>query len=190
MQKSATALAVVALLSLASVTHAQQFKSVVDALAIKSNAGYTNPSWGAAQHIKGIKWQWPYYESGAHEATMEGKTKVGKDKSPYVGDTTVTIRGSRTMITEVEIAVQNASVDIAALGPGKATKLKTSCDDDSASYSFALYRFDRRGYLPLYVSAMSSYGASGDAGIEVLRVFLARDNALQSEDTPCVITRQ
>ena len=189
MQKSVAVLSIIASSLLTTAACAQQFQSVVEALSIKANASYTNPGWDAAKQIKGVKWRWPYNQSGAHDSTMVGKTKVGKDKNPHIGDTTVTIRGARTMIFEVEISVHNASVDMAALGPGKKTRLKTSCDKDGVSDRFALYRFDRSGYLPLYVINSVSYGASGKIGVETLKVFLSQDEALQSETPNCVIKR-
>ncbi len=83
---------------------------------------------------------------------MEGKAKVGKDKNPNVGATTVTVSGMRTMISSVKISIANEAADIAAFGKGKATRIKTSCDDDSASNTVEFYRFEKAGYKPLYIS--------------------------------------
>lgn len=71
--------------------YAQQFKSVIDAISIKSKDSYTNPDWDAAKKIRGIKWKWPYYESSAHNSTMVGETKVGHDDNPHRGYTTVPV---------------------------------------------------------------------------------------------------
>ena len=88
------------LLLITSAASAAQFEYVIDAMAIKSSDGATNNAWEDISKIKGVKWRWPYYESGAHDSTMVGKTKVGKDKNPNIGPTEVTVSGARTMISE------------------------------------------------------------------------------------------
>jgi hypothetical protein len=149
-----------------SIASATQFESVIDAMAIKSSAGHTNNGWEDISKIKGVKWRWPYYESGAHDSTMIGSTKVGKDKNPNIGATEIAVSGARTMIASVKISISNESADIGGFGKGKATKIKTSCDDNSASNIVEFYRFEKSGYKPLYISYQSSWGAGGAGGVD------------------------
>ena len=173
---------------LSSFANAGQFDSVVDALSIKSGMAQTNPSWEETKKINGVKWKWPYQQSGAHDNSMVGKTKVGKDRNPNIGDTTVTISGARTFITDAAIEISNESAGIASLGGGKATKVKTSCDDDSSSGGFEFFKFEKPGYKPLYVSVESSYGAGG-SGSETMRISVSMDDALHLYPQPCKVLR-
>ena len=162
-----------------SIASAAQFESVIDAMAIKSSEGHTSNGWEDISKIKGVKWRWPYYESGAHDSMMEGKTKVGKDNNPNIGATKVTVSGARTMIASVKISISNESADIEGFGKGKATKIKTSCDDDSASNTVKFYRFEKTGYKPLYISYQSSWGAGGSGGVD-FEVTYTLDNVLNN----------
>lgn len=181
-------IALLPLLFVASIAAAAQFESVIDAMAIKTSAGHTNNGWEDISKIKGVKWSWPYYESGAHDSRMVGKTKVGKDKNSNIGATQVTVSGARTMITSIKISISNESADIQAFGKGKATKLKTSCDDDSASNTVEFYRFEKPGYKPLYISYQSSVGAGGAGGVD-LEVTYAQDDALGIYSSPCTVLK-
>ena len=69
-------------------------ESVIDAIGIKISQDHANTSWEDAANIKRVKWQWPYYESGSHDSTMIGKTKIGKSKNPNVGETEIRVEGS------------------------------------------------------------------------------------------------
>jgi len=40
-------------------------------------------------------------------------------------------------------------------------KIKTNCDDDSASNTIGFYKFEKAGYKPLYISSFESSGAAG-----------------------------
>jgi hypothetical protein len=170
--------------------NAAQFESVIDAMAIKSSASasYTNNGWEDTSKIKGVKWKWPYHESGAHDSTMVGKTKVGKDKNPNVGATEIKVNGARTFITDIQISISNESLGIEAFGIGKASKIKTSCDDDSASNSVEFYKFEKPGYKPLYISYQSSSGASGAGGVD-MKVSYELDDALGIYSTPCTVLK-
>jgi hypothetical protein len=172
-----------------SIASAAQFESVIDAMAVKSSAGYENSSWKDMSKIKGVKWKWPYYESGAHDFTMVGITKVGRDENPHIGATTVTVRGVRTMVFSVEISIDNEHADIGVLGKGKATKIKTSCDDDSLSNTVEFYRFEKSGYNPLYIRYGSSWGASGDAGGVDFKVAYTLEDVLGDGPNPCKVLK-
>ena len=87
--------------------YSAQFSSIIDAMAIPKNSLNNVSGWENADEIKGVKWKWPYYESGAHDSTMEGTTKVGSSKNPNIGYTEVTITGARTFMTAIEIMIQN-----------------------------------------------------------------------------------
>jgi hypothetical protein len=170
-----------------SIASAAQFDSVVDAMAIKASAGDTNNGWEDISKIKGVKWRWPYYESGAHDYTMVGITKVGRDKNPNIGATEVTVSGMRTMISSVKIRISNESADIGVFGKGKATKIKTSCDDDSASNTVEFYRFEKSGYKPLYISYQSSRGAGGADGDVYFEVAYTLEDVLSIYPNPCKV---
>ncbi len=159
-------LCVIPLFLCASLAHASQFASVVEAMAIKSDAGYTNIDWEDTQKIKGVKWQWPYHQSGAHNSTMKGKTKFGTSANPNIGATMVVVEGSRTMVNRISISVANSrdAADMKLLGPGKARQIPTSCDMNYASEVQKIYEFRKTGYKPLYVKYAESWGASGESG--------------------------
>lgn len=163
---------------------AAQFESVIDAMAIKTSEGHTNSSWQDVAKIKGVKWKWPYYESGTHDSTMEGRTKVGKDKNPNIGATTVTVSGMRSMISSVKISIANESANLAEFGKGKASRIKTSCDDDSATNTVEFYRFEKPGYKPLYISYQSSWGAGGAGSVD-FEVTYTLEDALNIYPNPC-----
>jgi hypothetical protein len=167
-----------------SAANAAQFESVIDAIGIKRTiSGTTGNGWEATSKIKGVKWKWPYYESGAHDATMVGKTKVGKDKNPNIGATEIKVSGTRTMIDTIQITIANEGEDasekavIGMFGQGKIQKISTSCDEDAASSSDAIYQFEKQGYKPLYIHYISSRGASGAGDVDVT-VASSLDDAL------------
>ncbi len=176
------------LLSVSTLCNAAQFESVIDAMAIPAVVGHTNNGWEDMAKIKGVEWRWPYYQSGAHDATMVGKAKVGKDKNPHIGATTVTVTGARTMVTVIKINIANASADLAAFGNGKTSKISTSCDKDAANDKAAFYRFDKPGYKPLYISHQESWGASG-AGSVAFAVAYALEDVLNIHPTPCAVVK-
>lgn len=165
---------------------AAQFESVIDAMAIKATDGHTNNDWKDTTKIKGVQWKWPYHESGAHDSTMEGKTKVGKDRNPNIGATRVSVSGMRTMISSIKISIANESADLSAFGKGRATPIRTSCDDDSASNTVAFYRFDKPGYKPLYISYQSSWGAGGAGSVDFELAYRLED-VLAIYPNPCKV---
>ena len=174
------------LILIGSIASAAQFESVIDAMTIKFSAGYTNNNWEEISRIKGVKWKWPYYESGAHDHTMVGKTKVGQHKNPNIGVTEVTVSGARAMIASIKISISNESAAIKDFGKGIATKIKTSCDDDSYSNAIEFYRFEKPGYKPLYISSQSSWGAGGAGGID-FEVTYTLNDALGIYPNPCTV---
>lgn len=145
----------------APAAFAVQFQSLIDAMAIKTNAVHTNNGWEDTDKIKGIQWKWPRSQVSARDYTMQGATRVGKDKSPNIGPTTVKINGSRSMIATIEVSVQNAALGIEAFGPGKASAVKTTCDSDSPINLMKVYRFDKPGFKPLYLRHDASWGTRG-----------------------------
>ena len=119
---------------------------------------------------------------------MVGRSKVGKDKNPNIGATEVTVSGARTMIASVKISISNESADIGVFGKGNATKIKTSCDDGSASNTVEFYRFEKPGYKPLYISYQSSWGAGGAGGVD-FEVTYTLENVLSIYPNPCKVLK-
>lgn len=152
---------------------AAQFETIVEAIAINSTATHTNNGWESTQKIKGVKWKWPYHQSGAHGSTMIGVTKVGKDKNPNIGATKVTVSGARTFISEIKVEIQNEGENPSEsalrtlFGAGKAKKVPSSCDIDDMSYADATYLFEKPGYKPVFVKYVASWGASGSGGVDL-----------------------
>ena len=152
---------------------AAQFESVIEAIAINSTATHTNNGWEDTQKIKGVKWKWPYHQSGAHDSTMLGISKFGKDKNPNIGATKVTISGARTFISEIKVEIQNEgenpseSAVKTLFGVGKVKKIASSCDADDMSNADATYYFEKPGYKPVFVKYVSSWGASGSGGVDI-----------------------
>ena len=174
-------------LILSPLAHAEPFfESVISAMAISDSASHTNNAWEDADKIKGVNWQWPYYESGAHNSTMQGTLKIGKDKNPNIGATTVKVNGARSFITDIEISIANESADITAFGKGKVTALKTSCDDDSATYQVAFYEFEKPKHKPLFISQVASWGAS-DSGTVDFKVAYDLNDVLNINPVACQI---
>ena len=151
-----------ALLFSAAQTYAGQFKTLVDAIGQKQSG------WENTNKIKGIKWEWPHYEVGAHEFTMVGATKVGQNKTPNIGVTTVLIEGYRTGFSLITLRAQNSRVKVTMFGESASSKIKTSCDDNSMTNSFEVFKFQNTGAVLVYLSISYSEGASGQAGDAVL----------------------
>lgn len=157
--------------------YSAQFSSVVDSVAIPKNASYSGHSWEDADKIRGITWRWPYYNSGAHNYTMIGETKVGNSKNPNIGYTEVRINGNRNFIVKAHILMQNGGVIPSKesvnyyLGKGKVIKIKSSCDEDYMSYISshdATYRFTKKNFKPVFVRYSSSWGASGSGSTGIV----------------------
>jgi hypothetical protein len=152
---------------------AAQFESVIEAIAIHSTETHTNNGWENTNKIRGVKWQWPYHQSGAHDSTMLGTSKFGKDKNPNIGATKVTISGARTFISEIQIEIQNEGENPseravkALFGVGKVQQISTSCDSDDMSYADATYYFEKPGYKPVFLKYVASWGAAGAGGIDI-----------------------
>ncbi len=158
-------------LTFSASAHCAQFSSFIDAIAIPENAEYNINSWENAENIQGVEWEWPYYESGAHDSTMVGTTKVGNSKNPNIGYTEITINGARTFITDIKIMIQNegenpSKTEINSLfGSGKVVKIVSSCDQDYATWGDATYMFKRPKDQPVYIRYGSSWGASGSGAV-------------------------
>lgn len=153
--------------------HSAQFSSIVDAIAIPNNAEYNVNSWENVEKVQGVEWEWPYYESGAHDSTMVGITKVGDSRNPNIGYTKVSVNGTRTFITNIEIMIQNegenpSNAEINNLfGSGKVIKIKSSCDQDYATWADATYQLDRLEDQPVFIRYGSSWGASGSGAVTI-----------------------
>lgn len=181
--KTILSLAVTLLLSFSNA-QATELASVIDAFAIKSTADHTNNSWEDMQTIKKVNWLWPYYESGAHDSTMQGQTKIGQDKNPNIGATNITISGARSFVTDIHINIENEMVDLSVFGQGKAERFQTSCDEDSASFSIKFYKFTKPRHKPLYINHQSSWGNSG--GSSDFMISYTLEDILQIYEEPCV----
>ena len=150
--------------------YSAQFSSIIDAMAIPKNSLNNVSGWENADEIKGVKWKWPYYESGAHDSTMEGTTKVGRSKNPNVGYTEVTITGARTFMTAIEIMIQNegespSKSEINKLfGSGKVVKIASSCDSNHPNEGDATYYFTRAKDQPIFIRYEINLGAAGKGG--------------------------
>lgn len=153
--------------------YAAQFSSIIDAMAIPKNVEYNVSNWENAEKIQGVEWEWPYYESGAHDHTMVGTTKVGSSKNPNIGYTEVAINGARTFITEIEITIQNegenpSKSEINKLfGSGKLVKILSSCDQDYATWADATYQLNKTKAQPVFIRYGSSWGASGSGAVTI-----------------------
>lgn len=172
-----------------SSSQANQFESLIDVISPPSNVAYTNNDWSAIEKAKGIKWKWKYSQSGAHgndnwNNVMEGTTKVGVDKNPNIGKTSVKVYGQRFGISQIVFVVQNETVDIKFLGEGKMTKIKTNCDDESLLNTYSIHKFEKSEYKPIYVLLESSYGASG-AGSTAMSLFMNVSDALSNNKSSC-----
>lgn len=169
--------------------NATQLKSIIDAMAIKSTALQTNSGWEDMSKIRGVKWEWPYYESGAHGSTMIGKTTLGKSKNPNIGSVEVVVTGARTMVMSVKISIANEMANIKIFGKGKTTKLNTTCDNEAATFTIEFYRFEKSGYKPLYISYISSWGAGG-AGAVYFEITHSVDNTINNWFNSCSLIQQ
>jgi len=173
------------MLMFAPLANATQFKSVIDSMSISSNESQTNNSWEDTLKIKGVNWEWPYHESGAHDHTMKGKTKVGNDRNPNIGATNIIINGARTFITDIQISISNEEHNISILGAESATRIRTSCDDESLSNTVHFYKFERQNYKPLYISYISSWGAGGMSGSVDFKIAYQIQDVLYNYSESC-----
>lgn len=172
---SKTILLIVATTAFAFSTSAYsaQFSSIIDAMAIPKNVEYNVNSWENVEKVQGVEWEWPYYESGAHDSTMIGTTKVGDSKNPNIGYTEININGTRTFITDIKITIQNEGENPSnnevnkLFGSGKVVKIASSCDQDYATWADATYMFKRPKDQPVFIRYGSSWGASGSGTVMV-----------------------
>ena len=147
--------------------YSAQFSSIIDAMAIPKTSPSNVSVWENIDKIKGVKWKWPYYESGAHDSTMEGTTKVGSSRNPNIGYTEITITGARTFMTAIEIMIQNegehpSKSEINKLfGSGKSIKIASSCDNNNANEGDATYHFTRAKVQPVFIRYQINWGAAG-----------------------------
>lgn len=175
---------------------AAPLESVIDAIGIKTSEDQTYNSWEDAIRIKRVKWQWPYYESGAHDSTMIGKTKIGQSKNPNIGATEIRVEGLTHGISKIHIEIGNEPqfqtvTDL--FGKGKLIRIPTSCDIDEASAGDAVYKYIKLGYKPLFVRLEYGWGASGDSGSVDVTVAYTLEDALQGTATvanPCTVLQQ
>lgn len=171
------------------------FSTIIEAIGVKSDQDQTNNSWDNVSKIKGVKWDWPYFESGAHDSTMRGKAKIGKSKNPNVGETSILVKGARTLIFQIHIEVNNEpnyQTINDLFGKAKIKKISSSCDEDMATFGDSIYKFTKDGYKPLYVHLGYSWGAGGDSGSVNAIVANQLEDALQDirgGNTPCTTVR-
>lgn len=183
----------VLLFSVVTAANAAQFETVVDALAIPEKESHTNNNWSATQRIKGVRWKWPFHQTGEHNSTQVGVAKVGKNKNPNVGAVTVTVTGARSFISKIHLSIANPeeTLTVADFGKGKATMLKTTCDEPSVSNTVEFYRFVKPGFKPLFIGHQASYGASG-AGTDNWELSNSLNEALDMDiqAEPCKLSPQ
>ncbi|MDE4454403.1 hypothetical protein [Psychrobacter sp. DAB_AL62B] len=160
-------------LTFSASAYSAQFSSIIDVIAIPKNVEYNVNGWEDVEKIQGIEWEWPYYESGAHDSTMVGTTKVGNSKNPNIGYTQINVNGARTFITNIEIMIQNeggnpSKSEINKLfGSGEIIKIASSCDQDYATWADATYQFKRSKEQPVFIRYGSSWGASGSGAVTI-----------------------
>lgn len=160
-------------LTFSAFAYSAQFSSIIDAIAIPENVEYNANSWEDVEKIQGIEWEWSYYESGAHDSTMVGTTKVGNSKNPNIGYTQIKVNGTRTFITNIEIMIQNEGENPSRseinklFGSGEVIKISSSCDQDYATWADATYQFKRSKEQPVFIRYGSSWGASGSGAITI-----------------------
>lgn len=160
-------------LTFSASAYSAQFSSIIDAIAIPENVEYNANSWEDVEKIQGIEWEWSYYESGAHDSTMVGTTKVGNSKNPNIGYTQIKVNGTRTFITNIEIMIQNEGENPSRseinklFGSGEVIKISSSCDQDYATWADATYQFKRSKEQPVFIRYGSSWGASGSGAITI-----------------------
>jgi len=160
-------------LTFSASAYSAQFSSVIDAIAIPENVGYNVNGWENVEKVQGVEWEWPYYESGAHDSTMVGTTKVGNSKNPNIGHTEITVNGARTFITDIGIMIQNegenpSNIEMNRLfGSGKVVQIASSCDQNDATWGDATYQLKRAKDQPVFIRYGSSWGASGSGAINI-----------------------
>lgn len=177
MKKSLAAMLFVSL----PAAHAEQFDSIIDALAIPYSALQTNNGWDSTAKIKGARWAWPYSESGRHNNTMTGTLKR---------NTKLVVEGARDFVSSVTIVIANDNPDIKEFGKGQVTKITTTCDDDSMSEGVAFYQFVKPGHKPLYVRYHATFGAGGAGGAKYNVAYDLRDSLETLWPNPCKVTNK
>jgi hypothetical protein len=173
------------------VATAGQFKSVIDAIAIKTSD--TQAPWARTTRIKGVEWQWPHYKAGAHDYAMLGTARVLGRKIPPATSVDMKVKGVRGSIEYLEITIGMVDTPVDVLmdvfGKGQVSKIKTSCDEDALGRKTAFYRFDKAGYKPLYISHVSGWGANGMLGTINFVISYKQDHSLSGTHTlePCKV---
>lgn len=137
------------------IAFAAPLDQIIDAMSIPVAASHTNIGWEGLAKAKGVRWDWPASQSGAHDHTMRGKLRVSG-----AGVAEVTVTGARSFVDSVAVTLPEPGFAASLMGQGLA-KIATTCDEDTGGYSVAFYRITRPGFKPLFASHTSSQGAGG-----------------------------
>lgn len=175
----------------ATAAHADLFPSVVGAMSVKTTDGATESAWKNGHKIDGVKWIWTDYKPGADQVRRVGKAKIASaNKAETVagntvaGDTTVTVSGSKDVITDIEISINQAKGSMDMFGNGAVTQLKTSCDSNAKTDGAHFYKFVKNGFKPLYISYQSNV-AAGMTTRDIFHVYSKMDDMMNVFPSRC-----
>lgn len=157
--------------------------TIIGAMSIPVAAPQTQSDWGVLSKVDGVRWYWPASKAGEHDNTMSGKLRI-----EGVGVAAAEVIGSRTSLWAIQIVSPVADLEMSIFGKIAASRLSTSCDEDSGGYKVAFYRITQPGFKPLFIAHTSSQGAGG-AGETSFTVAHDFADAAADFDLDCAIKR-
>lgn len=187
MKKFLRYLLVFAVLNFSQMSNSAVLSSLIDAMAIPIEDSSTSNSWEDTVKIQNVKWKWPLSKIGEHFSddaiygySMVGKMKIGNNKNLNLNWADISIRGDRTMIQTVGISIvispdSKFFGELGDFGTGRFNKIRTECDNDSFMNTISFYEFRKNGYKPLYISSVSSAGASGEGSQDYVIAYSIED---------------
>lgn len=148
--------------------HAAPLSPVLRALSVPADTTQTNVAWQDAEKLPQTQWKWSRKQISDHGYTMQGKTMLTLAKGTL--PVWIELKGARLYVTVAELQLDGRHAQGLSLLQGEMVQvLRTSCDEESATYQFSFYKVDYKGSKPMYVSLEFSQG-SGGAGSEVWRL--------------------
>ncbi|NLR73975.1 hypothetical protein [Leeia aquatica] len=148
--------------------HAAPLSPVLRALSVPADTTQTNVAWQDAEKLPQTVWKWSRQQISDHGYTLQGKIMLPLAKGSVPA--WIELKGARLYVAVAELQLDARRAQGMAMLQGEPVQaLRTSCDEDSATYQFRFFKVADKGRKPMYVSFEYSQGAAGE-GSEVWRL--------------------
>lgn len=118
--------------------------------------------WDRVAKFSDVNWKWGADKVGQNDDTMEGTLPASVHKIPDLPDFDIKVSGARTIFLEVSagyFSPQGIGFGPEDLNLGTLTRIRTTCDDDSASNSLTFHKVEAAGMKPFFLMFQSSGGS-------------------------------